>query len=62
MGDIYYCSFPGPQGLTREWPQRERLPAAGSDVVVGQRITALVRVQEMGVGELRFLRTTSWAQ
>ena len=42
MGNVYYCFFPGPQGLTREWPHREQLPVAGSDMVVGQRITALV--------------------
>lgn len=42
MGNVYYCFFPGPQGLTREWLQGKRLPVAGSDTVVGRRITALV--------------------
>lgn len=42
MGNVYYCFFPGPQGLTAEWLQGERLPVAVSDMVVGQSITALV--------------------
>lgn len=27
-GNVYYYFFPGPQGLSREWPQRERLLGA----------------------------------
>lgn len=46
MGNIYYCFFPGPQGLTGEWLQRERLPVAGSDMVVGQKMTALVSAED----------------
>lgn len=59
MGNVYYCFFPGPQGLTREWLQGKRLPVAGSDTVVGRRITALVGgnlVQKTGSRKAGFLR------